>query len=140
MSTTTAVAANIFPFITYEDAPAAIDWLCRAFGFERLQVVPGEGGEIVHAELQLGPGVVMVSSATASTEERLRMTSTRALGATSQGVAIFVEDVDAPWQRALAAGAEVVLPIYDAPYGARTFTVRDPEGNLWSVGNYRPHA
>lgn len=140
MSTTAAVTANIFPFVTYADAPAAIDWLCRAFGFERLQVVPGEHGEIVHAELQLGPGVVMVSSATPSTEARLRMTSARALGATSQGVAIFVEDVDALWQRALAAGAEVVQPIEDAHYGARTFTVRDPEGNLWSAGNYRPHA
>jgi uncharacterized glyoxalase superfamily protein PhnB len=140
MSTTTTVAANIFPFIAYEDAPAAIDWLCRAFGFERLQVVPGEGGEILHAELQLGPGVVMISSATPSAEERLRMKSTRALGATSQGVALFVEDVDARWQRALAAGAEVVLPIYDTHYGARTFTVRDLEGNLWSIGNYQPHA
>ncbi|HEY7295046.1 MAG TPA: VOC family protein [Dehalococcoidia bacterium] len=140
MSSTATVTANIFPFICYEDAPAAIDWLCRAFGFERLQVVPGESGEIVHAELQLGPGVVMISSATPSAAERLRMKSTRALGATSQGIAIFVEDVDTRWERALAAGAEVVLPIYDAHYGARTFTVRDPEGNLWSVGNYLPHA
>jgi len=140
MSTTTAVSANIFPFITYEDAPAAIDWLCRAFGLERLQVVPGEGGEIVHAELRLGPGVVMVSSATPSTEARLRMKSARALGGSSQGVAIFVEDVDARWQRALAAGAEVVQPIEDTNYGARSFTVRDPEGNLWSLGNYLPHA
>jgi uncharacterized glyoxalase superfamily protein PhnB len=140
MSTTTAVSANIFPFITYEDAPAAIDWLCRALGFERLQVVPGEGGEILHAELQLGPGAVMVSTATPSAEARLGMRSARALGGTNQGVAVFVEDVDARWRLALAAGAEVVQPIEDTHYGARSFTVRDPEGNLWSVGNYRPHA
>jgi uncharacterized glyoxalase superfamily protein PhnB len=140
MSTTTAVSANIFPFISYEDAPAAIDWLCLAFGFERLLVVPGENGEIVHAELQLGSGVVMVSSATPSAEARLRMKSARALGATSQGVAIYVEDVDARWQRAQDARAEVVQPIEDTSYGARSFTVRDPEGNLWSIGNYLPHA
>jgi uncharacterized glyoxalase superfamily protein PhnB len=137
MTSTATVTANIFPFITYEDAPAAIDWLCRAFGFEPLQVVPGEHGEIVHAELQLGPGVVMLSTAK---DDRLRMKSARALGASNQGVAVFVDDVDARWERALAAGADVVQAIEDAHYGARSFTVRDPEGNLWSIGNYLPHA
>ncbi len=137
MSETAIATANIFPFITYQDAPAAIDWLCRAFGFERLQVVPGENGEIVHAELQLGPGVVMLSTAK---DNEFRMKSARELGATNQGVAVFVEDADARYARALAAGAEVVRAIEDTNYGARAFTVRDPDGNLWSIGNYQPHA
>ena len=54
--------ANIVTTLRYEDAAAAIEWLCRAFGFEQRLVVPGENGEIVHAQLSFGNGMVMVSS------------------------------------------------------------------------------
>ncbi len=53
---------NIDPSLTYDDAPMAVEWLCRAFGFPKRLVVPGSNGTIVHSELSLGPGAIMVSS------------------------------------------------------------------------------
>jgi uncharacterized glyoxalase superfamily protein PhnB len=127
--------ATMFPFATYEDARAAIDWLVEAFGFERREVHEGEGGEIVHAELAFATGVFMVSSAD---ENALGLRTPREVGAVTGGVYIFVEDVDTHFERAKAAGAEIVRPVADTSYGAREYMARDLEGNLWSFGTYLP--
>jgi uncharacterized glyoxalase superfamily protein PhnB len=127
---------NIYPFMSYEDAPAAIEWLVAAFGFEAIAVYPGEDGTINHAELRLGDGGwVMLSTAR---DDRFNLHPPRTLGASSQGIAAYVDDIDAHYQRAKAAGAEMVDELSDTDYGARGYTARDPEGHLWSFGNYRP--
>ncbi len=128
---------NIFPFMRYKDAPSAIEWLVKAFGFEKQMVVPGPNGTIAHAQLSLGPGVIMLGTAR---EDDLRMRSPRDLPAVNQGVYIYVVDVDAHYQRAKAAGAEIVRELNDTDYGSREYTARDLEGHLWSFGTYRPDA
>jgi uncharacterized glyoxalase superfamily protein PhnB len=120
----------------YADAAAAIDWLERAFAFERSSVHEGPNGDVAHAELRFGDGMVMLSTAG---ENRLGLKTARELGAANQGVYVIVADgIEAHHERALAAGAEVIQELEDTDYGSRNYTVRDPEGNVWSFGTYRP--
>jgi uncharacterized glyoxalase superfamily protein PhnB len=126
---------NIFPAMRYKDAPAAIEWLCRAFGFEKHFVVPNPDGTIAHAELKLGPGFVMLGS---THEQGLRLRTPAELGGVTQSIYITVADPDAHFAQAKAAGAEVVFDIKDTDYGSREYSVRDPEGHFWSFGTYQP--
>ena len=128
---------NTIPFLTYEDAPAALDWLTDAFGFETTQVDNGKNGTIAHAEMRFrGDGCVMLGSAG---KNDLGLETARKLGAVNQGIYVIVDDgIDALYEQTVSAGAEVVRPIHDTDYGSRDFIVRDPEGNLWSFGTYRP--
>ena len=123
----------VYPFLRYADAPAAIDWLVTAFGFEKHAVHADEAGGIAHAQLTLGTGMVFVSSVRGDARERppgdLDFDG---------GISIYVEDADGHFERAQAAGAEIISVPVDQPYGARDYACRDPEGNLWSFGNYHP--
>ena len=124
---------NIYPSVFYRDAPAAIDWLCRAFGFEKRLIVPGEDGSIAHSELSLGPGFIMVGTAR---EERREKSPLDVQGETG-GVYVWVEDVRGHYDRAKAAGATVTRELETKDYGGSGFSVRDPEGHDWSFGDYR---
>ena len=127
---------NCIPFMRYEDATTAIDWLERAFAFERSSVHEGPNGDVVHAELRFGDGLVMLGTAG---ENRLGLKTARELGAASQGVYMIVDDgIEAHHERALEVGAEVIQELEETDYGSRNYTVRDPEGNIWSFGTYRP--
>jgi uncharacterized glyoxalase superfamily protein PhnB len=132
-------APNIFPFLRYSDAPAAIEWLKTAFGFEVVTLFKGSDGTIAHAELRIGPGIVLIGSATDSRIGVIR--SPLDLAGTRQGIYILLDAsaaVDAHYRRAIAAGAEIVVDLTDQDYGSREYTVVDPEGHLWSFGTYRP--
>ena len=127
---------NIFPALRYEDASAAIKWLCDAFGFHEKLIVEGEAGSIAHAELRLGSGIVMLGSAK---EDGLGKSPGRQ-GEVSSVVYICVTDADAHCKRAKEAGAEVLRELADTDYGSREYTVRDLEGHVWSFGTYDPTA
>ena len=135
---------NIYPCLGYRDAPAAIRWLGEAFGFEVRAVHPGEDREVAHAELSLGPGIIMLGSAS----EEMPPVDTGALMANGRpdfsripfALYVAVDDVDAHCRRARSAGAEVVREPADTDYGAREYACRDLEGNVWSFGTYRPVA
>lgn len=129
--------SDIHPSLFYDDAPAAIDWLCRAFGFTRRLVVPGPNGAIMHSELSLGTGVVMVGS---SNPEAGRVSPRQLQGRVAQAISVFVPDPDAHHQQALTAGARILRPLRDEEYGARGYMAEDPEGHQWYFGDYRPGA
>lgn len=126
--------SDIFPSHTYGDAPSAIAWLCRTFGFTKRLEVPGPDGGVMHSELSIGNGVVMVSS---PKPEQHRVSPTTLQG-TAQALSVFIEDPDLHYATAVAAGAEIVRPLQDEEYGARGYMARDLEGHLWYFGNYRP--
>ena len=128
--------SDIYPSLTYDDAPAAIAWLCGAFGFTRRFVVAGPDNRVEHSELSLGTGVVMVSSP----KPEDRHVSPQKLAGIAQGLSVFVADPDAHHQVAMAAGARLVRPLRTEEYGARGYMVLDPEGHLWYFGDYRPGA
>ena len=132
--------STVIPTMRYEDARAAIDWLCEAFGFEQHLVVPGENGTITHAQLVFGNGMVMLGS-TRDNEFGQLQKPPRALGGVgTQSPYVIVEDADKHYARAVAAGAEVVIPIKDEDYGGRGYSCRDFEGHVWNFGTYDPWA
>ncbi len=130
--------STVIPAHRYKDAPAAIDWLCQVFGFERHAVYEGENGTIAHAELSLGNGIVMLGSAKEDEHSRCLKSPQELGGVETCGIYIVVSDADAAHARAVAAGAVVTRPLQDTPYGSREFAVKDPEGNTWSAGTYDP--
>lgn len=123
---------TIFPALRYRDAPAAIEWLGRAFGFEPRTVVDGEGGAVAHAELVLGNAMIMLGS--------VREGDAYAPPPGGGAAYVVVDDPDAHHERARAAGAEIVRELADTDYGSREYSARDPEGNHWSFGTYQPWA
>jgi len=141
MSAPKKTTATVIPGLRYHDAAAAIEWLCRAFGFERELVVPGEGGTIAHAQLRFGNGMIMLGSAGKHGGGYDELVKTpRETGVATQGIYVIVQDPDAHYRDAVAAGAEIVLDLVDQDYGGRGYTCRDPEGNVWSFGDYDPWA
>lgn len=127
---------TIFPVLRYRDAREAIRWLCTAFGFVESFSVPETGPIVRHAQLRLGTNVIMLGSVRSDDE----LKSPEALGAATQALYVVVDDVDAHFEKARLAGAQVASPPGDTDFGSRDYHVRDPEGHAWTFGTYRPNA
>jgi uncharacterized glyoxalase superfamily protein PhnB len=132
-TTTTTNTPTVWPVVTCKDAEAQLRFLKEAFGFEEALVVRGDEGDgraIHHAELKwpLGGGIMFGSPRPPDDDPFPR-------GPVS--LYVVCDDPDALLARATKAGAEVILPIKEEDYGSRGFTVRDPEGNVWTFGTYR---
>jgi uncharacterized glyoxalase superfamily protein PhnB len=123
-----------YPALFYRDAAAAIDFLERAFGLETVLRVPGADGAVAHAELRSGDAMVLVGT---EQPERGWLSPAGRDGVTAL-VYLVTDDVDAHCERARAAGAEITMEPRDTDYGSRDYLALDPEGNVWSVGTYRP--
>ncbi len=132
--------SSLIPCLRYRNAPAAIEWLGEAFGLEKHLVVPAGEGLIAHAQLTLGGGMIMLGSVMPSPYGALMGQPDETGGRNTQSVYLVVPDADAVLAKAVAAGAEIVMPIKDEDYGGRGFTCRDLEGHVWSVGTYDPWA
>jgi len=124
--------AKLFAYLSYGDAPAALDWL-QAVGFDVIQRQDGPAGTVLHAEISMGEAVLMVASSDAASQRPPLIGQS-----TGQGLYLLVEDVDAFHQKALAAGATSVIEPEDTPWGARRCRVLDPQGQEWSAGTYQP--
>jgi uncharacterized glyoxalase superfamily protein PhnB len=121
----TKVRSEVIPYIFYRDVPAALEWLARVFGFkEIMRVGTPRGG--MHGEMEIDGCKIMMGQGAAD----LRMKSARDAGVSTQGVFIYLADVDAHYERARAAGAEIDKPLEDLPYG-RSYTARDLDGHPW---------
>lgn len=130
--------STIIPCLRYRDAPAAIDWLCKAFGFAR-HAVYADGATVHHAQLSFGNGMVMLGSVDNASEFGRRMVQPDELGLReTQCPCVIVADADAHYAQARAAGAVIVDDIRDQDYGGRGYSCRDPEGHLWWFGSYDP--
>src|SRR5215467_7211290 len=119
------VATQIIPYIFYRDVPAAIEWLARAFGFaEMMRTATPRGG--MHAQMALDGQQIMMGQG----GKEWGMLSAHEAGAATQGVFIYLADVDAHYERARAAGAPIDKAPEDLPYG-RSYTARDLDGHPW---------
>jgi uncharacterized glyoxalase superfamily protein PhnB len=123
---------DIAPVVGYRDVWAGIRFMVEAFGLEEREVYKDDAGNLVHAEIGLGHGVVMPTTTDGSKGDD------NPWGRTNFGFSVTVDDPDAHHARAVAAGAEIVSPLEDTDYGARGYSVRDLEGHLWHFGTYRP--
>jgi uncharacterized glyoxalase superfamily protein PhnB len=129
---------RIAPALYYRDAAGMIDWLCRAFGFELRLKVEGEGGCIEHSELTFDGGLIMVGQEEATGQARfgVRRLSPLSAGGNTQGLMLYVDDVDAHCAQARSCGATIVdepqVHDYgDAYWADRSYGTTDPEGHLW---------
>ncbi len=132
--------STVMPTLRYRDAPAAIDWLIRAFGLEKKAVyLAPDNKTVLHAELTYGNGMIMLGSVDPGGELGKLMVQPDEIGLrTTQGAYLVASDADAVYATAKAAGAVMLLDIRDMDYGGRAFTCRDPEGHIWSIGTYDP--
>jgi uncharacterized glyoxalase superfamily protein PhnB len=128
----------IVPGLRYADADAAVDFLQSVLGFSEHQVFRGEDGKVGHAELALGPAVIMVAPALDSPWGRLMKLPADIGGYNTQGIYLVVPDADTVHAKVRAATWDILIEIKDQPYGGRDFTCRDPGGHIWSVGTYSP--
>ncbi|MGH7570299.1 MAG: VOC family protein [Gemmatimonadota bacterium] len=126
----TSNGPTLYPLLPYRDARAAIDWLERAFGFERMAVYPEDGGPVAHAELAFGTGVLMLATLDDIDAEHGKPRYNAPY--------VYVADPDAHYERAVAAGAQITRELEDTDYGSRQYCARDLEDNEWSFGTYRP--
>ena len=134
----------LIPSLRYADAPAAIDFLCRAFGFARHAVYADDADPSVihHAQLVLGDSMLMLGSARSDEARQLYgFRLARQAGGVTGSIYVVVADPDAHVETARGAGAEIIRPPHDNEgYPGRGYECRDPEGNVWSFGSYDPWA
>ncbi len=130
--------ATIIPILRYRNAPAVIEWLCRVFGLQKNLVVPDDSGGVAHAQLSSGDGMMMLGSVRDNKWGRFIKQPDEIDGAATQSVYLVVPEADLIYERAKNAGAEILIPVRDEEYGERSFSCRDLEGHLWTIGTYDP--
>ncbi|MGQ0588415.1 MAG: VOC family protein [Sphingosinicella sp.] len=137
------VKPAIIPCLRYQNAPAAIDFLCDSFGFAR-HVVHSDDKDpslIHHAQLTDRGNMIMLASVTDSDWARKAgLKTVSQAGGNTQAPYVVIDDVDGHAARARAAGAEIISEPEDQDYGGRVYSARDPEGYVWSFGSYDPWA
>jgi uncharacterized glyoxalase superfamily protein PhnB len=115
----------------YKDPMAALTWLEKAFGFERVMVITDKDGNLAHSEMRFGGGLIMIGSEWTDYVASPASTGSR----NTQSIHVHLDDgIDAHCERAKAAGAVIVRELENQFYGDRTYSVRDPEGHVWSFG------
>ena len=129
--------------VSYEDVSAAAEWLVRAFGFREELRYEEPNGRVSHVELRLGEGAVMLGNPSLDYESPKRHRETCAAAAkwsqtpfVVDGVHAYVDDVDAHFEQAKAAGARVLSEVEDTPFGDRHYRVEDLEGHRWMFAQH----
>ncbi|MFC4123209.1 VOC family protein [Nonomuraea zeae] len=113
---------TVYALARYQNCQAALDFLTSAFGFRVHEASKNDDGVVNHAELLVGDDLIMIGEGRPG----------------GPGIYVAVDDVDAHHDRARAAGAEVTMGLTEQPYGSREYACKDPEGNSWFFGTYRP--
>ena len=124
---------SVTPYLTVNDGPRAIDFYKRAFGAEEVFRMDGPEGKIGHAELKIGDSRIMLSDEMPQGCCR----SPHALGGTAVNLFLYVKDVDKVFNEAVAAGAQVAMPVGDMFWGDRFGQVTDPFGHSWSLATHK---
>ena len=129
--------STTIPLLRYRDAEKAIDWLCRAFGFDVFLKV-AEGGRVNHARLTLHDNMIMLATLGRDGEFEDRFKSPAAIEGYTQAISIVVPDPDSIHASAAQAGATIMTPLQDFQFGGRMFSCADVESHVWVFGSYDP--
>jgi PhnB protein len=124
---------NITPYLVIKGAAAAIDFYKKAFGAAEIMRMPQPDGRVGHAELKFGDSYVMM----ADEFPEMNIVGPQTLGNSSVGILLYVDDVDAVFNRALTLGASVNKPLADQFYGDRSGTLVDPFGHKWTIATHK---
>jgi PhnB protein len=123
---------RVTPYLSVDGAAAAIDFYHRVFGATERGRIPAPGDKIGHAELQVGDSVIMLSDELPEMDQR----SPKSVGGTPVTISVYVEDVDAVFDRGIRAGARPLRPVENQFYGDRAGQFEDPFGHRWSVATH----
>ncbi|HEX5708507.1 MAG TPA: VOC family protein [Pyrinomonadaceae bacterium] len=123
---------SVTPYLCVSDAARAIEFYKEAFGATEIMRMEAPGGKIGHAEVKIGDCIVML----ADEFPEINFRSPQTLGGPSSHFMVYVEDVDAQVERAVAAGAKLTRPVKDEFYGDRTGCVEDPFGHAWYIATH----
>lgn len=129
--------ATIIAVMRYRDADAALKFLTDVFGFAEHAVYRGEDGKVQHAELSFGNGMIMIGPVADTPFGRFMREPGRAGGVTGAIYAI-VANPDTHHAKSVTAGFDIIMALRDEFYGGREYSVRDPEGYVWTFGTYDP--
>lgn len=128
--------APLVPALRYRDCSRALEFLTGIFGFVEGGVYRDDEGKVQHAELWLGSSAIMLGPVADTPFGRVMRQPDEAGGVTASLFCV-VGDPDAHFARSQAAGFEIILPLRDESYGSREYSVRDPEGHVWTFGTYQ---
>ncbi len=123
----------VTPYLMISGAARAIEFYKQVFDAVEIMRLPGPDGKIAHAEIKIGDSIIMLADESLEWENR----SPQALGGTGVYIALYVDDVDAVAQTAVAAGATLLFPVADQFYGDRTCRLADPFGHIWLVATHK---
>lgn len=123
---------NVTPYLTCEGADKALDFYTKAFAAVEVSRMHGPDGKVMHAEMRIGNGMVMLSD----DYPNFNSLGPQALKGTPVGVHLYVDNADATWERAIAAGCTVLMPLADAFWGDRFGMLVDPFGHRWSIATH----
>lgn len=121
---------RITPYLLYEDVASVLDWLTATFGFRERMRMPGPDGAIIHAELELADGVVMLGRPGPDYK------NPKHVGHVTQSLYVYVDDVDKHFEHAKSAGAKILEEPTDQFYGDRRYGAEDPEGHQWHFAQH----
>jgi uncharacterized glyoxalase superfamily protein PhnB len=130
--------STLIPCLRYRDPHAAIDWLCKAFGFEKHAVYEDDQGHVMHAQLIHGGGMIMLGEVRPDGFGQHMAQPDEIGGRETQCTYVVVTDCKAHYEHAKAAGAIIVDDYAEKDYGGAGYACRDPQGHLWSFGSYDP--
>jgi PhnB protein len=128
-----AAYRGVTPYLSVNDAAAAIEFYKKGFGATELMRLPGPDGKLGHAEIKIGDALVML----ADEFPAYGNLSPKTLGGSAVRLHMYVEDVDAFFEQAVAAGAKVLIPIADQFYGDRSGRLEDPFGHVWLISTHK---
>jgi PhnB protein len=123
---------TVTPYLIVSGAAKALDFYKRAFGAEERVRMPGPGGKVMHAEIQIGDSMIML----ADEFPQMGARSPQSIGGTSVGICLYVENVDVLFKQAIAAGAKEERPLQNQFYGDRSGTLIDPFGHKWTIATH----
>lgn len=124
---------TVTPYLNITGAAKAIEYYAKAFGAQEVMRMPGPDGSIMHAEIRIGNSHIMLSDENTAWGTK----SPTTLGGTTGGFMLYVDDCDAVFDRAVAAGATVLMPCSDQFYGDRCGSILDPFGHKWSIATHQ---
>jgi PhnB protein len=124
---------SVTPYLIVKGAAEALEFYKKALGAKEVVCMKGPGGKVMHAEIKIGDSFVML----ADEFPEMGHVGPQTLGGTSVGLAVYVENVDAQFDKAIAAGGKVKRPVQDQFYGDRAGTLTDPYGHVWTLATHK---
>ncbi|MDU9003768.1 VOC family protein [Sedimentitalea todarodis] len=129
----------LIPATRYRDCEAALAFVTNVLGLVEHAVYRDDAGSIVHAQIRLGRGLMMFGPPNDGSFDDV-MTDPALAGGVTTSIYVVVDDLAVRYAQVVAAGAEIVMPLEDQSYGGASFSLRDPEGHIWTLGDYDPMA